>query len=91
MDRLEAEPTEFHERVRAGFLELARREPGRYLVLDATRPSAELTAEVKERLPDLLPDPVPMVSEADTGSFPAITGDMLPADSEVPVTSHRRS
>ncbi|HXP57549.1 MAG TPA: hypothetical protein VN847_21465, partial [Streptosporangiaceae bacterium] len=82
---------EFHERVRGGFLDLARREPGRYLVLDATRPAAELTAEVKERLPDLLPDPVPVVSEADTGSFPAITDAMRPADAGLPVTSHRRS
>ena len=91
LDRLEAEPSQFHERVRAGFLDLARREPGRYMVLDATRPSAELTAEIKERLPDLLPDPVPMVSEAETGSFPAITDDMLPAASDRPVASHRRS
>jgi dTMP kinase len=91
MDRLEAEPSEFHERVRAGFLDLARREPERYLVLDATRPSAELTAEIKERLPDLLPDPVPTVSEDDTGSFPAITDDMLATSPERPVGSHRRS
>src|SRR6201994_2207127 len=90
-DRLEAEPSEFHERVRAGFLDLARREPERYLVLDATRPSAELTAEIKERLPDLLPDPVPTVSEDDTGSFPAITDDMLATSPERPVGSHRRS
>jgi dTMP kinase len=90
-DRLEAEPSEFHERVRAGFLDLARREPERYLVLDATRPSAELTAEIKERLPDLLPDPVPTVSEDDTGSFPAITDDMLAVPPDRPVGSHRRS
>ena len=37
-DRLEAEPAEFHQRVRAGFLALADVEPERYLVLDATRP-----------------------------------------------------
>ncbi len=37
-DRLEAEPTEFHQRVREGFLAQARAEPQRYLVLDATRP-----------------------------------------------------
>jgi dTMP kinase len=84
MDRLEAEPSEFHERVRTGFLGLAHREPERYLVLDATRPPAELTAEIEDRLRDLLPDPVPVVSEADTGSFPAITDAM-------PVPSHRRS
>ena len=38
-DRLEAEPAEFHLRVRAGFLALARAEPRRYLVLDADRPA----------------------------------------------------
>ena len=36
-DRLEAEPADFHERVREGFLAQAREEPQRYLVLDATR------------------------------------------------------
>jgi len=81
-DRLEAEPSEFHERVRAGFLALARSEPGRYLVLDATRPPGELTAEIEERLRDMLPDPVPVVAEADTGSFPAIAGESVPAVSE---------
>lgn len=81
-DRLEAEPSEFHERVRAGFLELARRDPGRYLVLDATRPAAELTAAIQERVRDMLPDPVPVVAEADTGSFPAITDESVPAVSD---------
>ena len=38
-DRLEAEPADFHLRVRGGFLALARAEPGRYLVLDADRPA----------------------------------------------------
>ncbi|HYZ57479.1 MAG TPA: dTMP kinase [Streptosporangiaceae bacterium] len=72
-DRLEAEPSEFHERVRAGFLAQARAEPERYLVLDATRPAAELTAEIEDRVRDLLPDPVPSTAEAATGTFPAIT------------------
>jgi dTMP kinase len=45
-DRLEREQLAFHERVRAGFLSLARRDPGRYLVLDATRPVAELAAAI---------------------------------------------
>jgi dTMP kinase len=72
-DRLEAEPSEFHERVRAGFLAQARAEPERYLVLDATRPAAELTAEIEDRIRDMLPDPVPPTAEAPTGSFPAIT------------------
>jgi dTMP kinase len=71
-DRLEAEPTDFHERVREGFLAQARQSPERYLVLDATRPSAQLSDEIKERVRDLLPDPVPSATEDSTGSFPAI-------------------
>jgi dTMP kinase len=71
-DRLEAEPAEFHLRVRAGFLALARAEPGRYLVLDADRPAEEITRDIQERIRELLPDPVPSVAEATTGSFPAI-------------------
>jgi dTMP kinase len=35
-DRLEAEALEFHERVRAGFLQLAANEPARYAVIAAT-------------------------------------------------------
>jgi dTMP kinase len=34
-DRLEAEVREFHERVRAGYLEMARAEPGRWVSVDA--------------------------------------------------------
>jgi dTMP kinase len=71
-DRLEAEPTEFHERVREGFLAQARQEPGRYLVLDATRPPGELSRAIQNRIREMLPDPVPAVAEHDTGSFPAI-------------------
>ncbi len=84
-DRLEAEPTEFHDRVRAGFLSLARQNPQRYLVLDATRPTAELTQEIQERVREMLPDPVPVVAEADTGSFPAIVDESVAAGSD-----HRR-
>jgi dTMP kinase len=83
-DRLEAEPSEFHERVRTGFLELARSDPGRYLVLDATQPADELTTAIRERVRDMLPDPVPVVAEADTGSFPAIID-----DGSVPAVSDR--
>ena len=72
-DRLEAEPAEFHGRVRAGFLALADDEAGRYLVLDATRDSFELSREIQGRVRDLLPDPVPDTAEETTGSFPAVT------------------
>jgi dTMP kinase len=76
-DRLEAEPAEFHLRVRAGFLALARAEPDRYLVLDASRPPEDITREITERLRGLLPDPVPSVAEANTGDFPAIKEEVL--------------
>jgi dTMP kinase len=69
---LEAEPRDFHERVRAGFLTQAEADPDRYLVLDATRPPDELSLAIHDRIHDLLPDPVPPAAEHDTGSFPAI-------------------
>ncbi|HTT50207.1 MAG TPA: dTMP kinase [Streptosporangiaceae bacterium] len=71
-DRLEAEPLDFHERVRAGFLSLAQAEPDRYLVLNAARPPAELSWQIQDRIRDMLPDPVPPMAEANTGSIPAI-------------------
>jgi dTMP kinase len=71
-DRLEAEPADFHQRVREGFLAQAAAEPDRYLVLDATRPPDQLSREVQERVRDLLPDPVPPAAEDNTGGFPAI-------------------
>jgi dTMP kinase len=71
-DRLEAEPAEFHQRVRAGFKALAKAEPARYLVLDADRPTDEITRDIQNRIRGMLPDPVPSVAEAATGDFPAI-------------------
>jgi dTMP kinase len=71
-DRLEAEPADFHLRVRSGFLALAGAEPDRYLVLDADRPAEEITRDITERIRGMLPDPVPSVAEANTGDFPAI-------------------
>lgn len=49
-DRLEAEKAEFHERVRAAFLELAASEPERFLVLDASLPADDLAAAVRDRV-----------------------------------------
>jgi dTMP kinase len=71
-DRLEAEPAEFHRRVRSGFIALARADPDRYLVLDASAPPAQITELIKDRIRAVLPDPVPRAAEAATGSFPAI-------------------
>jgi len=71
-DRLEAEPADFHLRVRAGFRALAQADPARYLVLDADRPPEEITRDIQNRIRGMLPDPVPSVAEAATGDFPAI-------------------
>src|SRR5207248_3422083 len=76
-DRLEAEPADFHLRVRAGFQALARTEPARYLVLDADRPPGQITIQIQERIRELLPDPVPSVAEANTGDFPAVREEVL--------------
>jgi dTMP kinase len=45
-NRLDRETIEFHTRVRARYLELAAREPGRFVVIDAGRPAAELERDV---------------------------------------------
>ena len=37
-NRLDAYPPEFHQRVRQGYLELARNEPQRWVVIDASQP-----------------------------------------------------
>jgi dTMP kinase len=71
-DRLEAEPPDFHQRVRAGFLALAEADPARYLVIDATRSEFDISREIQARVRVLLPDPVPMTAEDNTGSFPAV-------------------
>lgn len=56
-DRMEAEEADFHQRVREGFVALAQADPGRYLVLDASRPldgvAADVLAAVTERLDSL--------------------------------------
>ena len=46
-DRFEREKIEFHERVRAGFLELARAEPNRFRIIDAARSAKEVGQEIK--------------------------------------------
>ena len=45
-DRFEAEANAFHERVRAGFLELAAASPTRFVVVDAGAPLTEVGARV---------------------------------------------
>ncbi|MFJ4677205.1 dTMP kinase [Kitasatospora sp. NPDC088783] len=55
LDRLESEPTEFHQRVRSGFLALAAADPARYLVVDGTQPAANVTTAIRHRLDRELP------------------------------------
>ena len=45
-DVFESAPSDFHRRVREGFLSEAGRDPDRWLVLDATRTSRELSQEI---------------------------------------------
>ena len=54
-DRLESLPDDFHQRVRAGFLDLARREPHRYLVLDAGESVDDIADRVRSRVREVLP------------------------------------
>jgi dTMP kinase len=53
-DRLESEAAAFHGRVRDAYLAIARAEPARFLVVDATLPVAEAAAAVRARVADLL-------------------------------------
>jgi len=48
MDRIEGENLEFHRRVREGYLEIARSDPDRFLVLDATRSMEEIQRFIRE-------------------------------------------
>jgi dTMP kinase len=53
-DRLEAEKSDFHRRVRDAFLALADAEPERFLVVDAGLPVAEIAAVIRDRVAALL-------------------------------------
>jgi dTMP kinase len=52
-DRFEAETAAFFEKVRAGYLELARREPERFHVIDASAPLDAVEERVEHILEDL--------------------------------------
>jgi dTMP kinase len=53
LDRLEAEPVEFHERVRQEFLQLALLDPERYLVVDGTMSVQEIHESIIARVAEL--------------------------------------
>jgi dTMP kinase len=53
-DRLEQEDVGFHQRVRAGFLQLAREHPGRFAVVDGSRPADEVHSALVDAVRRLL-------------------------------------
>ena len=56
-NRLDREKVDFHQRVRAGYLEMAQQQPGRWLLVDATQGIEETQKLIRERLAALLPSP----------------------------------
>jgi len=52
--RFEEETLGFHEKVRAGYLELARLEPKRFRTIDAARGERQVQADIREALRDYL-------------------------------------
>ena len=53
VDRLDAESVAFYDRVRAGYLEIAREEPGRVRIVDSSRGIEETAAAVRELLAEI--------------------------------------
>jgi dTMP kinase len=54
-DRLEVLPDEFHDRVRSRFLDLARSEPHRYVVIDAGLRPDEIQDVIRRHVREVLP------------------------------------
>ena len=46
-DRFEKESLEFHKKVRAGFLRMAEKEPGRFKVIDGSLPADEIHGKIR--------------------------------------------
>lgn len=53
-DRLEAEPLEYHDRVRTGFLAIAASDPKRYVVVDAMQAPDDVAEQIMGRVEHLL-------------------------------------
>ncbi len=50
VNRLDEKDVAYHQRVRAGYLEMARQEPGRWVVIDGTQPREQVQQQIRERL-----------------------------------------
>lgn len=53
-NRLDAARIEFHERVRTGYLELAKREPERWLIIDAAKTIKDVEMELRQKIVERL-------------------------------------
>ena len=53
-DRLESEDIGFHERVRKGYLDLARKEPGRVKVIDGSGTIDEVSAAIRRAVDEVV-------------------------------------
>ncbi len=53
-DRMEQEDPDFHNRVRTGYLTLARLDPDRFLVVDGTQPMDRIEAQIEQRVVEKL-------------------------------------
>jgi dTMP kinase len=47
-NRLDAYTVEFHQRVRAGYIELAKQEPGRWVIMDASKPWETVQSDLRK-------------------------------------------
>jgi dTMP kinase len=55
LDRFEKENLSFHKRVREGYLKLAKAEPKRWLVIDATKNKEEIAGIIWQRVSKIIP------------------------------------
>lgn len=53
-NRLDAYQVEFHQRVRQGYLEMARAEPARWVVIDAAQPFGKVQRQIRQVVMDRL-------------------------------------
>jgi len=54
-NRLENQELAFHERVRAGYLQMAQDEPDRWVVIDGSQPLLDIQMDIRACLAELLP------------------------------------
>jgi len=55
-DRFEREELAFHQRVRQGYLEMAKKDPQRWLLIDGSLPKKETERQIWEKVEQLLSD-----------------------------------